>query len=106
MTVKSRMLKSIDFQTDDRSEYAQNEVATLRIIDDSVRIVFNNNMRRSADVNYRPELVIYVGWHEYCCLSRVEMTNSPADFYRGFEVIKVHRDCYLRVVCTNPAGFK
>lgn len=111
--VESRMMKSIDYQTDDQSDSGQNEVEILRLIDLAVTQCFNNNMRRSDHSEYKPNIVIYVGASEFNILAKTlaglpELISSSRGSieYRGCEVVSVNQGHHLAIFCTNPAGLK
>ena len=82
------MLKSMNFKNDSLDEESQCLTETLRLIDLVLHKCYSKNKAKSADPDYEPRVVIYIGDHEHAALKSLctyasDLTDA-SDQYRGY----------------------
>jgi hypothetical protein len=99
------MLKSMNFKNDSPDEESQRLTEALRLIDMVLYKCYSKNKTKSADPNYQPRVVIYIGDLEYAALRSLctyasDLTDA-SDQYRGFPIIRVMQESHCRAFCLN-----
>lgn len=98
-------MERILLQNDSRDTRSQRELKALKLLDFILWECYHSNKRESDDVEYEPQIVIYIGHLEYDALMGLSRNNPELTDglnYRGFPVTHVVNNSHCRVFCLNP----